>query len=75
LYLKPPINVNKYRLRPTWRQGRIKPLGKPGKCPGPRAWISKRSFIGFSYFRLFTTRQNCRSFWLLRLVYRSGKLV
>jgi len=30
--------------------GPDQPLGKPGKCPGPRAWISKRSFTGFSYF-------------------------
>jgi len=38
----------------------------------PRAWISKHFFTGFACFRLFTTRQNCRAFWLLRLVYRGN---
>jgi len=27
--------------------GPDEPLGKPGKCPGPRAWISKHSFCYF----------------------------
>ena len=57
-----------------------KALGKPGNCPGPRAF----GVLAFGYqntplvfhsFRLFTTRQNCRAFWLLRLVYRSKKLI
>ena len=56
-------------------------IGQTGQMPrasrfwGPRAWIPKHSFTGFSYFRLFTTRQNCRGFWLLRLAYRPGKLL
>jgi len=45
-----------------------------GKCPGPRARISKHSFTAFSCFRLFTTRQHCRAFWLLRLVHKLRKL-
>jgi len=50
-------------------------IGQAGKCPGPRAWISKHSFTGFSFFRLFTTHQIWRAFWLPCLVYRSGKLI
>jgi len=51
------------------------PLGKPGKCPGPRAWISKHSFTGFSYFYAVHHALSRRDFLLLRVVYRSGKLI
>jgi len=47
-------------------------LWQTGKRQGPRAWISYHCFTDFSCIhvfraRLFTTRQNCSSFWLLRL--------
>ena len=47
-------------------------LGASRFC-GSSACLSKRSFAGFSCFKLFSMRQNCRSFWLLRLVYRLRK--
>ena len=56
-------------------------IGQTGQMPGaspfwgPHAWISKHSFTVFHSVRLFTMRQNCRAFWLLHLVYRSGKLI
>jgi len=57
-----------------------KALGKPGNCPGPRAFGVlalgyQNTPLVFHSFRLFTMRQNCRAFWLLRLVYRSRKLI
>jgi len=68
-------------LRSCCSQGRINHWANRANARGlahlgPRAWISKHAFtdLSFSIFRLFTTRQNCRAFWLLRLVYRSGKL-
>jgi len=48
--------------------------------PGPRAFgglaleYQNTPFTGFHIFRLFTARQNCGAFRLLRLVYRLRKL-
>jgi len=59
--------VTKLSLWEDLRAGPDQPLGKPGKCPGPRAWIPKTLLLVFHVFRLFITRQNGRAFWLLRL--------
>jgi len=50
-------------------QGRLT-IEKPGKCPGLRAWIPNTPSPVFHVFRLFNVHQNCRAFWLLRLVHR-----
>jgi len=55
-------------------------LGEAGKCPGPRAFwglaleYQNTPLLAFHVFRLFTTRQNCRDFSLLRSVHRLRKL-
>jgi len=56
-------------------------IGQTGQMTGasrfwePHASIPKHFLIVFfCVFRLFTTRQNCRAFWLPRLVYRLRKL-
>ena len=55
-------------------------IGQTGQMPGasrfwgPGAWISKSPLMVFHVFKLFTTRQNCRAFWLLRLEYTLRKL-
>jgi len=54
--------------------------GQLDECPGPRAVGSlafeyRNTFLlVFHVSKLFITRQNCRAFWLLRLVYRLRKL-
>ena len=52
-----------------------------GQMPGPHAFgglalgYQNTPLLVFHSLRLFTMRQNCWAFWLLRLVYRSGKLI
>jgi len=47
-----------------------------GQMPGAsRLDIKTLLYCFFHIFRLFTTRQKCRAFWLLGLAYRSGKLI
>ena len=57
-------------------QGRINQANARGLAflGASRLEYQNTPLLVFHVFRLFTTRQNCRSFWLLRLVYRLRKL-
>jgi len=55
-------------------------IGQTGQISGPRAFgglaleYQNTPLLVFHVFRLFTRRQNCKDFSLLRLVYRLRKL-
>jgi len=51
-------------------QGRISHWGNRANALGLTLEYQNTPLLVFHVFRLFTTRQNCRAFWLLRLVYR-----
>jgi len=42
-------------------------IGQTGQMPGASRLNIKIVLSWFQVFRLFTTRRNCRAFWLLRL--------
>jgi len=59
--------------KPSGRAGWT--IGQTGQMPGAsRLNVKTFLLMVFHIFRLFTTRQKCRDFWLLRLVYRLRKL-
>ena len=56
-------------------QGRNNHWANRANVRGLALGYQNAPLLVFHIFRLSITRQNCRAFWLLRLVYRSGKLV
>ena len=56
-------------------QGRINHWANRANARGLALEYQNTRLLVFHIFRLFTTRQNCRVFWILRLVYRSRKLI
>ena len=59
----------------SYRQGRINHWANRANARGLALGYQNAPLLVLHVFRLFTTRQNCRAFWLLRLVHRSEKLV
>jgi len=55
-------------------QGRINHWANRANVRGLALEYQNTSLLVFHVFRLFTTRQNCRTFWLLCLAYRLRKL-
>ena len=56
-------------------QGRINHCANRANARGLAHGYQNTPLLVFRIFRLFTTRQNGRAFWLLGLVYRSRKLI
>jgi len=56
-------------------QGQINHWANRANARGLALGYQNAPWLFFHIFRLFITHQNCRAFWLLRSVYRSGKLV
>ena len=58
-----------------FEQGRISHWSNRANARGLALGYENTPLLVFHSVRLFTMRQNCRAFWLLHLVYRSGKLI